>query len=202
MGRTPVNKKRVTNKAKQDEIAHRLGQVFFEHGFSNTSTEELCDIAKKSKATIYKYFQSKEEIITYITNEKLSEIERFQVFLFAEELSFSERYKKAVMLVIEAFEGISHYFLTDLKNDYPELFEALATLKNFSIALLEDFYAKGVKAGAFRNIDPKLLAANDDLFFTAILETEFLSDKSFSIHELFESYFNARFKGILKNNSK
>lgn len=200
MGRAPVNKKRISNTAKQDEIATKLGKVFFDRGFSAISTEELCEIAGKSKATIYKYFESKEEMISYITSKKLSEIKSFEGLLFANELSFAERYRKAVMLVIKAFEGISHFYLTDLKQEYPSLFDALTNLKNFSIVLLEDFYGRGIESGDFRNLDPKLLAANDDLFFTAILETEFLNDKTFSIHELFENYFNSRFKGILKSN--
>lgn len=197
MGRAPVNKKRINNLSKQNEIAASLGMIIFQNGFSSISTEDLCDITHKSKATIYKYFRSKEEIIAFITREKLEEIQQFSDFLYDIKLPFSKRYKNAVELVIFAFEGISYQFLFDLKNEYPQLFEAITQLKNGSISLLEDFYKSGIHAGAFRDLDPKMLAANDDIFFTAILETDFLANKDFGIKELFENYFKTRFQGLL-----
>jgi AcrR family transcriptional regulator len=198
MGRTPVNKKRIDNKSKQMEIASRLGVAFFENGFSNYSTEEICEIAQKSKATIYKYFRSKEEIVEFITQMKLTEIHRFADLLSDNTMDYPERYRSAVELVINAFSGISHLFLDDLKKEYPNIFEVIVGFKNISINLLEDFYNQGVTSGGFRDLNPKLLAANDDLFFTSILETDFLTGKEFTIQELFENYFSARFNGILK----
>ncbi len=202
MGRTPVNKKRINNKSKQLEIASKLGVVFFEKGFSVFSTDEICEIAEKSKATIYKYFSSKEEMVAFITNKKLEEIQQFASFLSDDSMSYSRRYRKAVELVINSFGGISYLFLEDLKNEFPHLFDSLITLKGLSISLLEAFYKEGVESGDFSKINPTLLAAGDDLFFTAILETDFLSKKAFTIQELFESYFSARFHGILKPESR
>lgn len=182
------------------EIALKLSVVFFDKGFSNYSTEDICDIAGKSKATIYKYFSSKEDMISLITSHKMEEIKQFASFLSNKDLKYQDRYKEAIELAVNAFGGISYSYLTDLKNEFPEIFAQLINLKNFSIQLLEDFYQKGIESGEFRKINPTLLAANDDLFFTAILETDFLSDKNFSIQQVFETYFNSRFQGILNLN--
>lgn len=200
MGRPPVNKTRVDNLQKQVDIARKLAPVFFEQGFSNYSTEDICRITEKSKATVYKYFRSKRDMISFMTSQKLEEIKLFTTLLSDESLPYSERYRQAVEEVLKAFEGISFRFLEDLKLEYPDLFELLINLKNFSIQLLKDFYKSGIQKGEFRNLDPELLSANDDLFFTAILETDFLSDKIFSIQELFNNYFRARFEGILTSN--
>lgn len=196
MGRTPVDKERINNKSKQNEIASKLSVVFFKRGFSTISTEELCEIAHKSKATVYKYFRSKEEIVAFITHKKMNEIQLFSDHLSDDSLDYALRYKKAVELVINAFDGISYKFLEDMKNEFPSLFESLGQLKDMSIKLLEDFYKKGMESGDFRSIDPRILAGNDDIFFTAILETNFLSKQDFTIKDLFEGYFNARFTGI------
>ncbi|MCB9189462.1 MAG: TetR/AcrR family transcriptional regulator [Flavobacteriales bacterium] len=200
MGRTPVNKSRIDNRSKQLEIANLLSPVFFEQGFSSFSTEDICAIAKKSKATIYKYFSSKGDMISFITSQKLEEIRLFAPKLADETLPYSERYKQAVNVAIESFGGISYQFLKDLKTEFLELFDLLINLKDISITLLRDFYQSGINAGEFRNLNPELLSANDDLFFTAILETDFLSDKTYSIQELFNNYFRARFQGILLSN--
>jgi hypothetical protein len=39
---------------------------------------------------------------------------------------------------------------------------------------------------------------NDNLFFSAILESDFLKNQELNLKEIFEGYFKIRFKGILK----
>lgn len=197
MGRTPVDKERIQNLEKQTEIADALQPYFFNDGFSNASTSEICHLAGKSKATIYKYFESKEEIISFITARKLMEIQNFDRFLNDEKENHATRYKLAVRLVVDAFDGISFLFLNDLKKEYPHIFQMIFQMKNASIDLLKIFYLKGIEAGEFRGNNADLLASNDDLFFTAILETDFLSRQKHNLKELFEIYFEVRFHGLL-----
>ncbi|MCB9194941.1 MAG: TetR/AcrR family transcriptional regulator [Flavobacteriales bacterium] len=198
MGRTPVDKIRLQNLKKQNEIAAKLSSEFFEKGFLNVSTEDLCLIAGKSKATLYKYFESKEDMIQYITSNKLKEISGFVEKLNNENNIYPVRYKEAVELVLSSLNGISFTFLSELKIEYPGIFKTLIELKENSILLLTNFYSEGVKAEAFKDFDPKLLAALDDMFFTTMLETDFLNNKSYSVKQLFEQYFKTRFEGLLK----
>ena len=136
-------------------------------------------------------------MLALITSNKMEEIKQFESALSNEKLKYFERYRAAVEMAVNAFGGISYLFLKDLRTEFPEMFGLLVSLKNYSIGLLEDFYRQGIEANEFRSLNPTLMAANDDLFFTTIMETDFLSDKEFSIQELFECYFLSRFQGIL-----
>lgn len=197
MGRIPVDKERIKNRKKQLEISGALAPIFFKEGFSHISTEDLCKIANKSKATIYKYFESKEDMVAFITIGKLEEINSFAGALSDESVGFSDRYINAVKLVMHALDGISYAFLSDVKKEYPALYQAILDLKNASIMLLEDFYEQGIEIGAFKIKDSKLLAAMDDMFFITLLETDFLSQHNFDLRQLFEGYFALRFEGLL-----
>ena len=67
-----------------------------------------------------------------------------------------------------------------------------------SLELLKDFYADGIQKNVFVNLSADLLVMNDNLFFTAILESDFIKNQDLNLKEIFEGYFKIRFNGILK----
>lgn len=198
MGRIPVNKPRVQNTAKQKEIANSLFSLFMNEGFHSQSTEKICETSKKSKATLYKYFESKKEIIQFIIQDKLKDISKFAELITDEKIDHKTRYLNAVSLTINAIDGISPIFLKEVALVYPDIFNMILDLKELSLTLLKEFYADGIKKNVFVDLSAELLVMNDDLFFTAILESDFMSTRDTDLKTLFEGYFKIRFNGILK----
>lgn len=198
MGRTPIDKPRTKNIKKQKEITSALFPVFMEKGIHSLSTEDICNITGKSKATLYKYFESKKEMVQFILEERLSELYRFSDFLNDATFDHKTRYKNAVSVTINAIDGISPLFLSDLSEHYPDLYKGILDLKRLSLDLLKDFYADGIKKNVFMDLSADLLVMNDNLFFTAILESDFIKNQDLNLKEIFEGYFKIRFNGILK----
>jgi AcrR family transcriptional regulator len=198
MGRIPVNKPRVQNLKKQKEIASALFTLFMDEGFINQSTEKICEKSGKSKATLYKYFESKKEIIQFIIQDKLKAISQFSELINDEKIDHKTRYLNAVSLTISAIEGITPIFLKDVSTAYPDLFKMILELKEMSLLLLKEFYADGIKKNVFIDLSAEILVMNDDLFFTAILESDFMNSTDTNLKTLFEGYFKIRFNGILK----
>lgn len=198
MGRIPVDKPRVQNIAKQKEIASALFDLFMIEGFLAQSTETICKVSGKSKATLYKYFESKKEIIQFIIQDKLQAISQFSEFLTDKKIDHKTRYLNAVSLTINAIEGITPIFLKDVSIAYPDLFKMILELKEYSLQLLKEFYADGIRKNVFVDLSAEILVMNDDLFFTAILESDFMDSKETNLKTLFEGYFKIRFNGILK----
>ncbi len=198
MGRIPVNKPRVQNIVKQKEIASALFELFMKEGFLAQSTEKLCSVSGKSKATLYKYFESKKDIIQFIIQDKLQAISQFNDFLTDPKIDHKTRYLNAVSLTIDAIEGITPIFLKDVSTAYPDLFKMILDLKEYSLQLLKEFYADGIQKNVFVDLSAEILVMNDDLFFTAILESDFMDSKDINLKTLFEGYFKIRFNGILK----
>lgn len=197
MGRIPVNKPRVQNIDKQKEIASSLFNLFMSEGFHSQSTERICEVSKKSKATLYKYFESKKEIIQFIIQDKLKDISMFAELITDEKIDHKTRYLNAVSLTINAIEGISPIFLKEVSIVYPDIFNMILDLKELSLNLLKEFYADGTRKKVFVDLPAEMLVMNDDLFFTAILESDFMNSKETDLKTLFEGYFKIRFNGIL-----
>jgi len=198
MGRIPVDKPRIQNINKQKEIASALFSLFMEEGFQNQSTTKLCEVSGKSKATLYKYFESKREIVQFIMEDKLKKIASFKDIILNEKFDHKTRYKNAVSVTIDAIDGITPVFLKDIAMVYPDLYKAILELKKMSLDTLRDFYEDRIKKNVFINLSADILVLNDDLFFTAILESDFMETQKLDLKTLFEGYFKIRFNGILK----
>jgi AcrR family transcriptional regulator len=198
MGRIPVNKPRVQNFTKQKEISSSLFNLFMEEGFISQSTEKIFEFSVKSKATLYKYFESKKEIIQFIIQNKLQAISQFSELITDEKIDHKTRYLNAVSLTINAIDGITPICLKDVSIAYPDLFKMILDLKEMSLLLLKEFYADGITKNVFVDLTAEMLVMNDDLFFTAILESDFMDSKENNLKTLFEGYFKIRFNGILK----
>lgn len=198
MGRTPVDKVRSTNSGKQKNIIDALEPHYMAKGIKAISAEDMCEITKKSKATIYKYFDSRKEIVQQILLSKIESLSQFHNVLFNQELDYLNRYKLAVTIATESVQDISSIFLSDLSELFPDLFEQIVNLKKMSIDLLKQFYTEGIKDGAFIDVSPDVLAINDELFFDAIVNPEFLRNRNLNLKEAFDGYFKIRFEGIIR----
>lgn len=198
MGRVPVDKIRSSNVNKQNSIISALEPHYMEKGIKAVSAEDMCVITKKSKATIYKYFDSRKEIIQQILLSKIDSLSQFHTFLFNAEVDYKTRYTMAVTIATESVQDISLIFLSDLSELFPDLYEQIINVKKLSLELLKQFYAEGIKDGAFIDVSPEILAMNDELFFDALINPAFLAQRNLTLKMAFDGYFKIRFEGIIR----
>lgn len=61
----PADRRRV-------EILHQAARLFADHGYTNTSMNDIADVNGVRKPTLYHYFKTKEEILYWIHEEFIS----------------------------------------------------------------------------------------------------------------------------------
>jgi AcrR family transcriptional regulator len=198
VGRKPVNKKRKINPEQKEEWINRLYPYFMENGFSSISMNSVASYLGKSKATVYYYFKSREEIIESIVDKKISELELFAIHLTDNSLNYKERYVKAVDYVSQVLAGISNLFLTDLHTHYPEIWNKINVFRDFAVSLLQNYYEDGISNGLFNDINPVILALSDKQFFDMLTQPDFLQKNNLSLKQAFDEYVKMRFYGIIK----
>ena len=123
MGRKALDKERKINPKRKEEWAFQLLPFFQEQGLKGITMDKVAKALGKSKATIYKYFESREEIIAMTIAQKLSEIQHFEEKLSDQSLPYLDRYKEAVQYLSEHIGDISNLFLSDLKHELPQLWQ-------------------------------------------------------------------------------
>ncbi len=199
MGRKPVDKKRVNNPERKKEWLHTITPLYIKHGLKHFSMNEVSKQLGVSKATLYKHFSSREQILAEALDLKLSEIANFKDDLFDESLPYMERYFRSSKVFLTEIGGISTEFLADLKELYPALWEKVVFFRSYASSLLMRFYQLGSENGVFHDIDPSILVINDKLFFDAISDPDFLKENNISIQKAFRDYITLRLNGLVKN---
>ena len=61
---------RKSPEEKKKFLTDKAAKIFFEKGYKNTSLQDIADEVGITKAAIYYYFKSKEEILYYIISTK------------------------------------------------------------------------------------------------------------------------------------
>ncbi len=198
MGRQSVEKERIKDPRKREVWVDQLMPHFIERGIRAVPIDEVVSILGKSKATVYKHFESHHEIVSLVIQRKLQHLHHFQPILEDAKRSYQERYMLAVGYVSKHLGDVSNVFLSDLKELYPDLWELINGFKQMALATLRNFYINGIRDKVFDDLNPDLMVLSDELFFDVLTNPEYLTSKGLNIQAAFESYFRMRFYGILK----
>ena len=73
-------------------IAEAAGQLFEEKGIEATTMSEVAREAGYSKATLYVYFQNKEEIVGYLVLSSMKKLKEYLAAALATQKDFKEKY--------------------------------------------------------------------------------------------------------------
>lgn len=198
MGRQSVEKKRIKDPRKREAWVDLLLPCFIQNGIKATPIDEVVAILGKSKATVYKHFESHHEIVSLVIARKLNDLKHFVPILGDSSKSYQERYVLAVAYISKHLGDVSNIFLSDLKEVYPDLWNLINSFKLLALNELRTFYISGIQDGTFEDINPDLMVLSDELFFDALTNPEYLTSKGLNLQAAFESYFKMRFNGILK----
>ena len=198
MGRKPVSKLRADDPQLKMQWVAVLTQIYLRNGFARFTMDEIASKLGVSKATLYKYFSSKEEILEEVVRYKIREREIFEGGLRDDEITFSERYFELIKTASIMLAEISNRFLIEAKQKHPDLWEKVRRFQDRAFEVAERFYQKGIDAGIMNDINPRLLALTDKMFIRTVADEGFLEEYNLSIREAFDGYFLMKSRGIFR----
>jgi len=197
MGRKSIEKERKPLSKKQKLWLARTMPYFYEVGINGPTMNDIAAHLGLSKATIYNYYQSKEELVHDALWTKLKELEGFRDLLFDDSLDFIERYYKGVNFFAESLKGMTERYLDDLEKSYPESWKSVELFKQKSVENLTAYYNAGIEQGILRPFNVEVMASYDLAFFNMMISPDFLSKNRITIAQAFREYFNMKFNGVL-----
>lgn len=197
MGRKSTDKKRNTNELKREKYLNLLTQTFKVHGLRKYTMDSIAKELKITKATLYQYFKSKDEMVEIILERVIFQLRDFEKIAQNQNLTFEERYYQIIELFAGVISDISNIFLEDLRNDYPKLWKDVQNFIEYTSEVLFVFYDSGKKAGVFKDINSAVLAMTDRMFFNAIADVEFLNKNKLTLKQAFEEYYKVKCFGFI-----
>ena len=197
MGRKSTDKKRNTNELKREKYLNLLTQTFKVHGLRKYTMDNIAKELNITKATLYQYFKSKDEMVEIILESVIFQLRDFEKIAQNQNLSFEERYYQIIELFAGVISDISNIFLEDLRNDYPKLWKDVHNFIEYTSEVLFVFYDSGKKAGVFKDINSAVLAMTDRMFFNAVSDVEFLNKNKLTLKQAFEEYYKVKCFGFI-----
>ena len=202
---------------RKKEIIDAAEKIFFKNGFENSSVEKVAKKAELSKATLYLYFKSKEELY-------------FAVCQRAEGKLYEE-VDKTIAKVDGTFDKIKAFLnaFVEFQQKYPDHFDALFYLQthpfsfdpnhelvienrrrdqkylNHWIELIEQGKKEGLIRESLNPIHTVLLIwmqLSGFLKIMSVVQPHLEKDLTCSKDELLEEYYNILFNGIRKNKNR
>lgn len=162
---------------EKKEFAYK--QVFAvcaKYGFDKISMDEIAARTRISKATLYKYFKSKEDIAKHMVQNIISHMDSMCFSadggINAVLNSIQCCYRKAVLATVQA----ASVFMSDLKSKFPDLYRECISVLDSVHKRFHDFYKEAVKKGYCRNIYIQLVSVQMKKVLPEIINSSFQSD--------------------------
>ncbi len=162
-----VERKQREKESRLRQIQEIAAELFYKKGYAETSLDEIARRAEISKATIYLYFKSKDDLYYQIVEPALAELSR-RLIKIAEDTE--EPAEMTVRKIIDAtrdvffndpgsYHLVSHYRAAEFKRLLPKnRLDNLKSLMRSNFHQMEQAVQKGIDQGIFHNVDAKLVS--------------------------------------------
>lgn len=147
-----------------DSLAEPSGQIvefamknFFRYGYSSVTVDEIVAELRMSKATFYRFFKSKEDLLgRVIRSYSESIVNRFPIVKVHDPGTYIEQFRRLADFIAETLRQIDARARDDIRTSVPKLWESLQELQHRSItSILASFFRAGRECGLLRpEIDP------------------------------------------------
>jgi TetR/AcrR family transcriptional regulator of autoinduction and epiphytic fitness len=153
-----------TDPQKRRQIMDGAGRIFSTLGFDASSMSDVAREAEVSKATLYVYFQNKEQLFAAICAERrernISELSAMLDVNRPVDVVLTEFGTEALRRLSQPFVVAAHRIVIGVAERMPEIGREFFEAGPHRLALaLADFIAHHVKAGRLETDDPHLAAA-------------------------------------------
>lgn len=178
---------------------------FLRYGFHRMSIDSIVRDLRTSKSTIYKYYQTKEDLIKAVIDQLNNEInDRLNEIISDDEQSFCGKLNSVVEFTRNTLTEINEEFLQDLKLYTPEIWEYYEKGREYRI---DNYYRKlfndGVIEGAVRkDIDLEILMKVYFNLTEMTVDVDQFSKVNYSNQDLYAVISKVFLEGALVRNTK
>ncbi|WP_274648658.1 TetR/AcrR family transcriptional regulator [Paenibacillus humicola] len=167
-------------------------------GFQSLRMDDISKYMDISKATLYKYFSSKEEIVTLLV-ERLIEnvVEVYKQYLNEPDVPFGEKFQRSFTQTMLIVNYASDPFLNDLRETLPAQYERMDAAIGQRNERLREFYEAGMETGAFYKQNPVLLIIQDELMFRSLIDPVYLMKRNLTLRGALYDYYLIKKRQLL-----
>ncbi|MCR8981806.1 TetR/AcrR family transcriptional regulator [Brevibacillus laterosporus] len=190
---------RKNEQEMKKELIIRLLPFLKKQGISSLKMEDIAKYMDISKATMYKYFSSRNEILESTVEIYVEYIlQNFNELSDNQSTSFVRRFQKVFENSVVLAIFLSDLLLQDLKSMYPHLYQRIVEAQKVRNDHIKTFYEAGHREGVFLSVNPSLLIAQDELLLPSLLSPVFLVQNHMTLEQALFDYYQMKKHQLLK----
>jgi AcrR family transcriptional regulator len=158
----------------KDRILDSVRQNALKYGFKGFTIENICTDLKISKKTIYKYFNSKDEMISCVVDFHIEMDKANTLKNVEEKRSLLEKLESAILCYYEYTIPLT--LVDEIKKNFPEQWLKVENLLGFKQELFRDLVNQGIAGGSIKgdvSLDILMLTIQNTI--PAIIDYKFLA---------------------------
>jgi len=174
-------------------------------GFSRVTADEIAAGLGISKATLYKHFGSKKEILREVVAMARAEILGIVESIIADESAgFLDKIMRLMLQMGEWFSQVGRVFAQDVRRSAPRIWEEIEVFRKQKILLnFRILLEAGVREGVIRpDVDLELIVQIYYVLIQEFVPPDRLFNSRHSVISILETLFKVFFEGVLTGQAR
>lgn len=179
----------MANNRKRQQLLYTMLNQIVQTGFAGLKMDDFVKMVPASRSTVYRYFKSRDVIISEVVDEYINYIESFKLpEAVHDQRDWLHNVEDQLEESLILNSHLSPVFLHDLTAEFPAAADRLqATMADHDAQLLQ-FYRAGQTAKVFNPTKPELWILEDRLMIPKIIDPAYLVSHNLTIHDAITSY--------------
>ncbi|MFM9280791.1 TetR/AcrR family transcriptional regulator [Paenibacillus jiagnxiensis] len=173
------------------KLIYKLLPYLRKNGLQSVRMDEIAKVMEISRATLYKYFSTKEEIIGFIVDGFIEYMNEQTFNPLDSDQNFGARFQQIFEQSVSLAEYFTEIFLQELETSYPDWYDRLNEAMKQREQLVLAFYEEGIQKGIFNDINGKLLIKQDELL-RGMFNVKYLMTNQLTVQQILVDYYNLK----------
>ena len=187
---------------KYQKLIRTSEELFMRYGIKRVTVEEICQTAKVSKMTFYKYFKNKNDLAKRLIVTLLDEGQAAFDEIMSQDINFAEKISQFIQLKLDYGKRISKEFYRDLLGYTPEIHQFMIERSQKGMQQMMNIFREAQKKGEIReDLNLEFLSFMLDHVLELSEDPRLLSIFP-NMYELTRDWVNLFFYGIMGRNEQ
>ncbi|KHL97080.1 TetR family transcriptional regulator [Paenibacillus sp. IHB B 3415] len=173
------------------KLMNKLLPYLRKNGLQSVRMDEISRVMEISRATLYKYFSTKEEIVEFIVDGFIEYMKELTHNPLDSVQSFGTRFLQIFEQTISLVVYFSDIILQDLETSYPDLFDRFNEAMKEREEKILAFFEEGKQKGIFNQLNGRLLIKQDEIL-RGMFDVKYLMTNQFTVQQVLYDYFQLK----------
>jgi len=187
----------------QKKIIELTEEKFFRDGFYKTTMDEVASELKMSKKTIYKFFPSKDDLVTAIARHFMNGLKNKILPALNSDKNAIEKLAELIQILAKVSTKISSKKMDEIRQHYPKLWNEIDSFRTkMMFANITKVIDQGKAEGLFIDYPTPIVMNTLVSAVRSIVNPEFILNNNFSIGEAALYVFKVVIGGIVTDKGR